>query len=163
MHLSAHPFRDDIDLDELPPRWTPDHVGKRLIEAFRTLARMPAKIGPDGYRSNWPEYIHEFADLRNQVEGGTIRTAPRPARIQPTSAEISAMEKALAWPLERLPNADVQMRQMLLIWAMATAWEMNQGYLMHRFGWSKSQWRRRRLQALELIAARLADGKIDVF
>jgi len=35
--------------EAIPICWSGPHVGKRLIEAFRTLARMPGTSGPQAY------------------------------------------------------------------------------------------------------------------
>src|SRR6516165_8085278 len=58
-------------IDETPPRWDGPHVGRRLMEAMRTLRMLPMP-GVTGYRPAWPAYAYEFEDLLAQHEQGEL-------------------------------------------------------------------------------------------
>lgn len=75
--------------------WTSWDAEQRLIEATRTIRRLPAgewaRLGR--LRVSWPSYVHD----REIVYGWEAAKAPR---IRPTSAEITRMDEAMAWMAE---------------------------------------------------------------
>lgn len=105
-------FDDPLKPYETPLSWTPDHVMTRMVWAFETLDRVRAKVGPTGYGSGWPRYVHEWSDLLAQEEpvpGETVsqgeerrRGERRPITLPPSSHEVSLMDEALAWPARYL-------------------------------------------------------------
>jgi hypothetical protein len=104
-----HPL-DGVPAPEyIPPDWDGPHVGRRLIEAFKTLARLP-DTGPGGCRTAWPLYQYEvreyFAALANGGLGTDVadelqRDRNR-ARVPASAEEIMRMECAIAWPARYL-------------------------------------------------------------
>ncbi len=75
----------------IPDRWTPDHVGRRLIDAFRVLDRMPKIAGPKGASTGWPEIERSAEDRKGWVEQDRyeelVRSAAKPTRLEMTRME----------------------------------------------------------------------------
>ena len=93
-------------------------VGKRLVEALRTLRLLPTSNGPRVFGNAWPAYFHGWEDLlaqqemekdlREQLERARNRT-----RLLPSSIEIAHMETAIGWPGRYLldcPSSSVSCR-----------------------------------------------------
>ena len=78
---------------ELPKAWTGDHVGKRLVEAFQTLLRMPGQVTPREFGNSMPAYLREWSDMVGWIE------LPRThmPRLGVTTAQLVRMEEALGW------------------------------------------------------------------
>ncbi|GGC90515.1 hypothetical protein [Chelatococcus reniformis] len=89
--------------DYIPPVWTPEHVGRRLVEGFETLRMMPLTGIKLGYGTPWPTYVHDWADLLAQAEdqqAAQDRERERNrVKMQATSQQVAAMEAALDWML----------------------------------------------------------------
>ena len=102
-----HPL-DGVPAPEyIPDHWDGIHAGVRLVEAFRTLSRLPV---PMSRKSGiWPEYRHEWADLLAREEADADLKAQdafgrNRARIMPSHEDVSRMEAAIAWPARYLGN-----------------------------------------------------------
>ncbi len=100
------PLNENVDTDHsqfVPFAWDGPHVGKRLIETFAILRRVPVAKGPKKYGSAWPSYIADWEDLLAQRTADLerleeIEQMKNRTRIQPTAREIATMEIAIAWP-----------------------------------------------------------------
>jgi len=98
------PVHDDGSLPEyIPNQWTGPHVGKRLIESYRTLAKLPMANGPRFLSGFWPEWTREWTDemARLEADAAQLEAEARAANrvhILPSAAEISRMEAAISWP-----------------------------------------------------------------
>jgi hypothetical protein len=102
-----HPL-DGVPAPEyIPPFWIGPHVGLRLVEAFKTLSRMPMTGRVSTKSGVWPQYRHDWEDQLAQV------TADKDAqeqdarehnrvRLAPTAEDISRMERAIVWPARYL-------------------------------------------------------------
>jgi hypothetical protein len=93
-----------VDRPRLHSRWTPRHVGMRLIEAHRTLTRLPGG-GASIQSAPWPMY--------------ELEVAPPPAqnaRLLATADEIARMEQAITWPMQFLSAEPAKARDVNL-WA----------------------------------------------
>lgn len=122
--------------------WTPDRVGQRLREAFRTLARLPNRdlryLFPK--LCSWPELARskreDFADEWTRMP-----------RIPPEPAAIDEMDEALQWLIPLNP----QERLLLSAWALGTPayWIAKERHISRRTFW------RERARALGDIAVRL--------
>ena len=100
--------------DYVPSYWDGPQVGKRLIEAFKTLALMPGLRLPNksGY---WPPYAYEWGDLLAQEEADTdvresIAADLNRVRILPSANDIGRMEAAIVWPARYLSMRPIVMR-----------------------------------------------------
>lgn len=112
-----HPLDAVPPPEYIPPVWIGPHAGLRLVEAFKTLSRMP--MGNRSAKSGiWPPYRHEWEDLLAQVNADAIvreqdaRDQNR-ARLMPTAEDISRMERAIVWPARYLGHRPVVSRIVL--------------------------------------------------
>jgi len=120
---------DDFYAEDLHDTWTPKRVRERMVEAFDVLRRIPVRIGPQAFGSNWPQVLQEFADLIDKQAWWQRQSeAERGGWRRPTIDEISRMEEAIGWPGEHV-EAAIQ-RDALNVWAMADAWSLNLAGIM---------------------------------
>jgi hypothetical protein len=99
----------------VPEAWIGSHVGLRLIQAFKTLAKMPTTFGPQQAHGSWPRYRYEWEDLlaQEQVTKDDKRLraeAFNRVSIPPTAAEVGNMETAIVWPARYLAVRPLIMR-----------------------------------------------------
>lgn len=114
-------------LDEgVPTEWTAEHVGNRLIEVARVVARMPG--GASTKSGMWPAYQTMTKAERDQIlnehfAAGTLNqyyaTLNR-VRIPPSSHEIARMEEAIGWPGEYLLG-EAGLAAIVTFWASEAA------------------------------------------
>ena len=110
-----HPL-DGVPAPEyMPPFWIGSHVGLRLVQAFKTLAKMPMSFGPRFGSGYWPRYRHEWEDLLAQEEAAKDDKQLRAeafnrVRIPPTAVEVGNMETAIVWPARYLAARPLIMR-----------------------------------------------------
>jgi hypothetical protein len=82
--------------------WTPDLVAERFAAAATTLARSRAGgIGPAGFRVAWPD-IPQTLEQARTAYGYTAATPPR---IQPSAADLTALDQVLVWSSRYLSAA----------------------------------------------------------
>ena len=132
-------FADDIRSrieavgeDETPTQWTPEHVGKRLTEAFDVLSRYSVRVGPKKYGNGWPAMIHEFSDMVDaQARALADKERQQAITSRPTSDEVSRMDEALRWSMNYL--ADLPMpADALMLWAYAKALHRDMDGMLHQ-------------------------------
>jgi hypothetical protein len=110
-----HPL-DGVPAPEyIPPFWIGSHVGLRLVQAFKTLGKMPMSFGPRFGSGYWPQYRHEWEDLLAQEEAAKDDKQLRAeafnrVRIPPTAIEVGNMETAIVWPARYLTSRPLIMR-----------------------------------------------------
>lgn len=119
--------------DDVPTSWMPEHVGKRLIEAFEILSRSGTRVGPGRVGNGWPAMVHEFADMVDAQARALAEKEKQQARAaRPTSDELSRMNEALAWPMAYLDGKALA-ADSLMLWAYASATGRDMaGMLNHR-------------------------------
>jgi len=110
----------------IPQNWTPEYVGYRLIEAFKTLRNSSVRGGISSKTGFWPQYFHTAQDLkgwaeeyRAQVEADLAAASRRPSR-----QDLSLMDDALSWPL-RFLSSDPEMADAVTLWAWTTAYDID--------------------------------------
>jgi len=173
MSARPHPTADlnaallDDATPPLPPAWTPDHVARRLVEAFRTLDRLPRPKGPREPGGHWPRHAVEWADHLAQAELPESERRDRAAwrnRVitRPSGADITRMETALDW-LRDLRGEDAGMALVVGLWAMRAARRRSVRGLCRERDWTPHTFYRVRAKALDLIAARLQARDRPVF
>ncbi len=153
----------DPCLDETaapPPAWTPEHVGHRLVEAMRTLDRLPRPKGPRAPGNHWPQHRLEWEDQIAQAE------LPEPERreragarlselaLRPDGAAIDRMDRALDW-LRLLRGQDPELALVATLWAHRLAKGRSLRALCRERGWTPQTFHNRKTRALKLVAAAL--------
>jgi hypothetical protein len=122
--------------------WTPEEVGRRMIEAAAVISKIPAKVGPARLASVWPVYVRTAQDLVDEqtqlrlmrfphlvgewearVDDKTKRQLSRDTQEAwermpdlPGSNSISRAEEALHWPARYL-GARPLLADALTTWA----------------------------------------------
>jgi hypothetical protein len=163
-----NPLEDGPMPEYVPPVWDGPHVGRRLIEAFKTLARLPMSNGPREFGSFWPEMLREWfdensqqgADLQQREEA--IRAANR-ARIMPSAEDVSRMKQAISWPGHYLGVTRSQLARTVGFLAMWRARERETEWIARRLRLHRSILRSRNRAGLDLIAAGLRHDAVAVF
>lgn len=152
---------------EVPLSWTPDHVARRLVEAFTTLDRMPQPRGPRPPGQHWPHHKVEWADQLAQAELPESERRERmairnQALLRPTGAELARMDLALDW-LRDLRAADSGLALVTSLWAMRAARRRSVRKLCREKGWAPATFYKLRAKALDWIAAELNGRGAAVF
>jgi hypothetical protein len=167
-HLDSFSGDDGlIDAIALPDRWTPEHVARRLVDAFKTLDRMPRVRGPRQPGDHWPRHRVEWADHLAQAELPESEKRERAdwrnrAGMKPTSLEITAMDASLEW-LRDLRGVDSGMALVTSFWALRAARRRSVRALCREKGWAPHTFYRVRARALEHLAETLNARHVAVF
>jgi hypothetical protein len=156
-----------FDTAPLPLSWTPDHVAKRLVEAFATLDRMPGVRGPRAPGQHWPRHKVEWADQLAQAELPDSEKRERMdlrnrALLRPTGAEIGRMEAALDW-LRDLRAIDSGLALVTSLWAIRAARNRSVRALCREKGWAPATFYKLRAKALDRVSAGLNARGAAVF
>jgi hypothetical protein len=85
--------------ETLPARWDAELVGRRLVQAFVTLGRLPQVRGPRALGGHWPTTIPEWADQLgiDPIERKMREEAANRTVIHASGADITHMEAAFEW------------------------------------------------------------------
>lgn len=163
---AADPLADLPDDAPLPDIWTPDHVALRLIEAFRTLDRLPRVRGPKEPGGHWPRHRVEWADRLAEAELPEDERQARAAwrnrvGLKPTSRDLDRMDTALDW-LRDLRSVDPGMALLTTLWALRAARRRSVRALCREKGWAPHTVYRLRAKPLDLLAARLNARRVPV-
>lgn len=119
------------DDDGIPAQWTPEHVGKRLIEAYEVLSRSGARVMPKQFGNGWPAMVHEFADMVDAQARLLAEKEKAQARAaRPTADELSRMDEALRWPMDHLDGRPLA-ADALMFWTYAKATGRDQDGMLH--------------------------------
>lgn len=117
--------------DAIPTQWTPEHVGKRLIEAYEVLSRSGARVKPKQFGNGWPAMVHEFADMVDAQARLLAEKEKAQARAaRPTADELSRMDEALRWPMDHLDGRPLA-ADALMFWTYAKATGRDQDGMLH--------------------------------
>jgi hypothetical protein len=138
------------------PIWNAGLVGKRLVQAFRTLDRLPGLRGPRKPGGHWPRTATEWADQLAQAE---LEEDERRARgqasnralIRPAASEIARMEAALEW-LRELRALDPGLALVTALWAVRAARGRSLKALCIEKQWAPHTFFRKRAKALAFLA-----------
>jgi hypothetical protein len=97
-----HPLDDRPPSEYIPDHWIGPHVGLRLVEALRTVQRMPMSFGPQAFGNGWPEIEREYSDYVQYADDAEWKADQRAefnrVRPKPTREDITRMEVAIIWP-----------------------------------------------------------------
>ena len=154
----------------VPPSWDGPHCSVRLVQAFKTLASMPAANGPRFRSGSWPgapmEWIdivakeHEWLNDPGQAREAAQQWARTRHRVTP--AEVGHMEIALSWPGHYLAARPLGMRLVQQVaWSRARGIETDK--IAHRLHKPAVTVRRVNRAGLDAIAAGLRRDGVAVF
>ena len=166
--MQAEPL--DLDLQPEPPPecWTADRVGECLVEAFRTLDRLPRAKGPRQPGNHWVRTRLEWADQLAQAELPEEERREREAAhltalaLRPSGREIDRMETALDW-LRDLRAIDPGLALVTSLWALRAARRRSLRALCREKGWAPATFYKLRARALEHLATTLQAAGVPVF
>lgn len=150
-----------------PELWTADHVSTRIVDAFRTLSKLPRPRGPKSPGNSWPEYAYSFADVTGWND---LLPSERAARDQdlnrvsdkPGSRDLAQMELAFEW-LRWLRGKDDALSRVLALWAWASAANRSFRAICKERQWHRVTVLRKKDRAAEVIAAHLGKTRATVF
>jgi hypothetical protein len=165
--LKWNPLEDGA-FDDLPPAtWNGGHVGKRITDAFKTLALLPAPTRPKAFGNSWPTISYEWTDLlaqqeQEQAEKDRSAREQNRVRLSPSTVDVARMEAALYWPARHLANAPHLLQAVNLV-AIAHAYERDSDWVARKRGGEAETWRRRFEAGCAIIAGGLIDDRVPVF
>jgi hypothetical protein len=169
-----------------PDTWDAPHVQHRFSEAIGTLAKLPlGRFFPTAIYTCWPGYSMEWdhfmgrmtADIESMAVEGKLDpefvtayqtwTIDRNRwRERPAAADISVMERALAWPGAYLRD-QIELARALNLCGVAQARGMSVRDVVRRGKHadvrSPTQWNQLALTAANTIAVGLRIDRIAVF
>lgn len=139
----------------------------RLVDAFRTLDKLPRAKGPRPAGNHWPAHRIEFADRVAEAELPETERRERERRrndlaFRPSGTEIARMDRALEW-LRALRELDPDQALLVTLWAFRTARGRTIRVLCRERGWTPPTFYKRRERALTAIASRLEAAGTPVF
>lgn len=151
-------FQEGIGVDcRIPERWSPEHVAKRLVDAFAILDRCPRVKGPRGPGNAWPSLPSEWGEF--QADSGD---KPLRHRLPPSCLELTQMDLALEW-LRLLRQTDSGMALVTGLWAYNAARGRSIKELCQTKSWALHTFYRKRSKALNFIARYLNQHVTPVF
>jgi hypothetical protein len=163
-----HPL-DGVPAPEyIPPCWIGPHVGVRLVEAFKSLSRMPMPGRISTKSGLWPQYRHDWEDWLAQVTADKDAQeqdarAQNRARVQPTAEDITRMERAIAWPARYLGQRPIIARtvQRVAVYRAVRGYELDM--IARKLHAPAPVIRHRNRDGLDTIAAGLRQDQEAVF
>ena len=160
---------DDVDHADniVPMLWTADHVGRRLVDAMRTLDRLPKVKGPRQAGNHWVRHRIEWADKLAQAELPEAERRERDAQrnglaLRPSGRDIDRMEIALDW-LRELRDVDPGLALVTTLWAIRAARRRSVRALCREKSWAPGTFYKQRGRALDHLAAALNRRGVAVF
>ncbi len=156
----------------IPSTWNGAHVGFRLVEAFKTLARLPVANGPRFHSGYWPASPMAWIDIveierewRMNPGSESLREAVSDfasRKPKPTTIEVSRMEKAISRPAHYLAARPILCRIVLQV-ASLKARDLDLYDVARRLRKPAARLRRLNREALDLIAVGLRRDRVPVF
>jgi hypothetical protein len=149
-----------FEVAELAPaiaaEWTPDHVARRMVEAFRVDRRLPRIERPKA-----PGSAHPTMEFSREEIAEWEPIEIDPSRFAPTRVEIAAMEAAFAWLLiVRESDPDAQFA--LKIWALSAASGNSLRRFCRKTGAHRVTLLKRKDRALRVISSELNADSVGV-
>jgi len=144
---------------EIPAQWDAAHVMHRLVDAYKTLGKLPAAKGskPAQYGNAWPQHCYDFSDLVAQSDKPP-EELKADANRRNWTRQLPAREEITHMDL--LFNTVYQFRKdhptecnMLLVWAHARCVKVNLEKIFSRFEVSRNTYMAR----VQFIASLCSD------
>jgi len=148
---------DSPDNAPIPEMWTPDHVGRRIVDAYRIDRRMPRIESPKS-----PGSAHPQIEYSDEDRAGWETNVIEPGRFPPSLAEIATMESVFLWLL-LIRKSHLKEQIALKCWAAAVASDTSIRKVGRRIGIHAETLKRRKDFALSLLSARLRECGVPVF
>lgn len=161
-----HPLSDGVEAPEyIPPQWDGVHVGKRMIEGFKTLSHLPERDKLSTASGFWPETFRTWEDLMSQdVDARELEANARNRiRIRPTAQEISRMDAVMTWPARYLNYKPPLSMRVVQTVAMLRARDFDLEKISRKLKMGPRHVRRINREALDTIAAGLRKDDVPVF
>jgi hypothetical protein len=150
----------------VPPSWIGPHVGLRLIEALRTLRKLPVNGSPAGFFNSWPAFQPEYSERASYEDDDEWKkdqlALGNRIRPRPSSIEIQRMEICIIWP-GRYLGAWPQLLLAVSQAAMSRSFHRDLRHAARRLRLPLRTARRRNRDGLDLIAAGLRSDAVPVF
>jgi len=142
----------------IPERWTEQYVGRRLVDAFRVLNRLPGIPWPKDPGNAMPDVKRDADDLRDWPKDDAFEALARRLEL-PDRAEITRMEGALAW-IAALRTHDTGMALQVMHWANQSARRRSIRRMCIEQRWSPSVFYRRVHRGREWISGWLNSANL---
>jgi hypothetical protein len=137
-----------------------------MVEALRTVQRMPMSFGPQAYGNVWPKIEREYSDYVQYADDEEWKADQRAEfnriRPNPSREDITRMEIAIAWPARYLRDVPQLLRtvQMVAVVRMRHGHNERAAKRLRLPGRLARRWNR---EGLDLIAAGLTRDGVRVF
>lgn len=171
-HDGWHPLSGHQAPEYVPTAWDGPHAGLRLVQAFKTLARLPMPhhiFSNSGYwpssRMEWVDRVEIERDWRLNPGCESLRDALQQwarRRGLPSAEEISRMELAIAWPARYLARRPRVMRVVQRV-AVHRARGIDSDVIAHKLHMHVARLRRINRTGLDEIAAGLRANNVVMF
>lgn len=155
-----------------PGGWTGELVRDRLLEAMRTLHRLPRERNYQRVRTSWANdtFARDPAAVKRAQWQAELYALELPqaeqeerrqerlrkwARVPPSAAEIARMDEALFWPADHL---DEDGRRFLNLWAHGLGVHNSTRLVCGIFGISRKTAWLRAGKLCQVIAAKIGAG-----
>lgn len=129
--------------------WTARLVLDELLFALRLAERIVSVL--QGPARSWPEYAYEWTDLLAQANSGELAKLRPMVRIRARAAEVTRMERALAWQARYL-DGHTQPARVLAAFLRCKVRRQPFAEAIRAHGWSRSGAYAARDRGLTLIA-----------
>jgi hypothetical protein len=129
--------------------WDAELVGKKLVQAFATLDRLPRSRGPREPGGHWPRTLTEWADHLARAE---LEESERQARQEISNRAIIRPKRRHLNGFRELRAIDAGMAIVTTLWALRTARRRSIKALCAEKHWPPHTFFRKRAKALASIA-----------
>ncbi|PJO47198.1 hypothetical protein CWE02_19230 [Brucella pituitosa] len=149
-------------MQERHQTWTPDLVGKALIEAVRFCMITGGPHGPARIRNSMPELAMTLTDRLGAGWRSVDTNVPVKKRRRYSPQEVSFFDKAIQWPIDYLPDQDGQAR-VLQLWLRCKITRVRFADEVACKGWSRATAYRQRDRALSTISVGLDSARMPIW
>ena len=147
--------------------WLPEHVEERLVDAIRLVEEVAGPVGPRVFGRSWIDVAKQYEKLNEDdldIDLDSLPNDPedeRPRKAPAKARRVSEMEAAIYWPTRYLRTPYDGQRRVLKLWLRCKARRKSFRKAAKRAGWSEATAKRRRWQAVLLIATGLMLDRVE--
>jgi len=141
-------------------------VEERLVDAIRLVEEVAGPVGPRVFGRSWIDVAKQYEKLKEDdldIDLDSLPNEPedeRPRRPPAKARRVSEMEAAIYWPTNYLRTPYDGQRRVLKLWLRCKARRKSFRKAAKRSGWSEATAKRRRWQAILLIATGLMRDRV---